>query len=126
MITSRLRGLLVIGCLLVASPLRAADDAKTEAKEESSDKVHKVEPQPLAVRVKLDGVIESTSTAPVALAPEVWTDLRVLKAVEAGTRVTKGQPLVWLDTRALDEEIAELEFARGQSEVALRQAAIDL
>ena len=120
MMLRRWNWLLLACCLCCASVAIAAEE------KESSDRVHKVEPQPLAVHVKLDGVIEATTMAPVSLSPEVWSDLRVTKAVDAGTRVKKGHPLVWLDTRSLDEEIADLEFARGQSEVALQQAVIDL
>lgn len=123
MIVGRLRWLFVLALLCVISPALADDEKKEESK---SEKVHKVAAQPLAVRVKLDGVLEAITATPVALAPQVWTDLRVTKAVDAGTRVKKGDPLIWLDTQAIDEEIADLEFARGQSEVALKQSLLDL
>jgi multidrug resistance efflux pump len=111
-------------CLLVG--LVCCNLAWADEEKDSAKKTHSVAAQPLAVRVQLEGIVEASAATPVAIAPQVWSDLRVTKVVDAGTRVKKGDALLWLDTRSLDEELADLKFALQQSEVALQQAAIDL
>ena len=93
--------------LLVGSPAKAADPkGKPPAtKETPKPKTHKVTRGGFRVEVKLSGVFESTRTAEVSLSPEAWAQLRVLRAVEHGTAVKKGQQLIWLDLKKIDREV---------------------
>jgi multidrug resistance efflux pump len=86
----------------------------------------KVEKGPFKVEVTLKGILEAEAMTPLALNLEAWTPqaggapLTVAKAVEAGTRVRKGDPLVWIDLDAIDRAIRDLEAERHLSELAIQ------
>ncbi len=101
-----------------------ADDTDAEAK--SPPKTHSVERGPFKVEVTVDGVFEAIKTHEIALRPEVWSTLKVEKAVAEGTVVEKGQPILWLDAKKLEEEIRDAKFSRELGYLGIKQAEIAL
>lgn len=110
---------LVVACLATSAVWgdeKAAPPAKTQT----------VTRGPLKVEVTLSGVFESAVLHEVLLRPDVWSTLKVAEVVAEGTRVTAGQPILKLITKDLDTEIREQEFALQLSELAVRQARVEL
>jgi multidrug resistance efflux pump len=118
---------------LSAGPLRA-DDLKAAPKAGSPDKkaaepapaetppTQKVKREPFKIELSLKGVFEAQTMAEVVLRPEVWSNAEVVKAVEHGQAVKRGDLLVQCDLSKIDDEIADLRVKAAISEVALKQA----
>lgn len=90
-----------------------------------------VEKGPFKVEVNLQGVIEAEAMTPIRFSPEAWTTqtggpLMVLKAVEPGTTVRKGDPLIWLDLDRVNQVIRDLEAEAKLTELALHLAEKEL
>jgi multidrug resistance efflux pump len=105
-----------------------AEKSSTPPAKEAASKgpTHKVEKGPLKIEVTLKGVVEAEDSAEVVLRPEAWTNLSVLKAVEHGASVHKGDPLVTLDFEKIDQAIHDLEAERALAEIALQLAGDEL
>ncbi len=87
---------------------------------------HTVTRELIKIEVVLQGVIEAENMATVTIEPEAWTQLKVVEAVDHGTRVRQGETLVTLETDQLEEAIEELESAHRLSELSLEQKRVDL
>ncbi len=85
-----------------------------------------VEPTRLKIEVSLDGVFEAESMFPVSIVPEVWSDLKVLRAVSAGTAVREGSQILWLDTEDIDRQLEELKAGEALADLQLQQAEHEL
>ncbi len=72
---------------------------------------HKVSPGPLRVEAAVDGVFEATHAEELALRPESWAQFKILKAVEHGATVKKGEQLVWLDMHEIDDAVKDQEVS---------------
>jgi multidrug resistance efflux pump len=104
------------------------EKAKQAGKKEGPAKAptHKVEKGPFKVEVALKGVLEAGEMTPVALSLEAWTPqsggspLIVLKAVEHGSQVRKGDTLLWMDFDRIDQAIRDLEAERHLAELAIQ------
>ncbi len=107
-------------CMAFNLPAEDTDDNT------DSPETHTVERGPFKVEVTVEGVFEAVETHEVALRPEVWSTLKVEKAVEEGTLVEKGQPILWLDAKQLDEEIRDAKFSRELGYLGIKQAEIAL
>ena len=113
-------------------------EPKTEAPESKPADSEKPKPEPpptvevkqerFAIEVKLDGTFAAKKGTEIAIDPESWSAYVVLKAVEHGAKVKKGELLIACDTEKIDEaledarrdfEIADLEFKRTTSEYEL-------
>lgn len=125
MIASRIPALLLAAGLLptlaFAQEKPKADDPKPEAA-----KTHKVQAGPILVEVEVSGYFDSSKTAEVSVKPEVWSTLEVQRAVAAGTRVEKDEPLVWLETKELDRQLRDKRMSLEISRLTLEQAIKDL
>jgi multidrug resistance efflux pump len=82
---------------------------------------------PFKIEVALKGTLEAEGMSEVAYRPEAQAaeaqaKLTVVKAVEHGTPVRKGDVLVRLDTSKMDQAIRDLRADRRQAEVALKLA----
>jgi len=108
-----------------------AKDKEGEKKEEPKEKkaddakkpsTHKVEKGPFKVEVSLEGVFEAKHQEEVVLYPEQWSTFKVLKAVEHGQRVKKGELLVTLDMEKIDREIADRRAALKLADLDVRLA----
>ena len=117
---------------------KAGKQAKTESKksgkadkEESSEstskpQVYVVKKRPFRVAVALDGVFEAQNVSEIILRPEEWSSLVVLKAVEHGAAVKRGDLLLALDTEKIDRAISEFRSELATSDLSLKLAEAQL
>lgn len=122
---------------LTAGPLGAAEP-KAVAKPKTPEKkaadaspgetppTHKVKREVFKVELTAKGVFEPATMTEIILRPEVWSNLEVVKAVEHGQAVKRGDLLVQCDLTKIDEEIADLRTKAAVSELALKQAEDNL
>ncbi len=115
-------GFLVVLGLLAASFARAAEPPKPKAKAPAKPATYQVTLERLEIQVKTKGVFEAERMHEVAFRPDAWAELHVLKAVEPGARVKKGDVVLTLDATKIDEAIRDLEAGRPLAELALRLA----
>ncbi len=114
-----------------------ADDAKAAPKPATSEKPEAKPSEPAAgdasptqkmkrevfkIELSLKGTFEAQTMSEVVLRPEVWANLEVVKAVEHGQAVKRGDVLVQCDLTKIDEEIADLRAKIAISEIGIRQA----
>jgi HlyD family secretion protein len=109
-------------------PKKPAAPAETPAKKAAT---HKVEKGPFKVEVSLKGIVESEAMNEVLMSPEAFTpenrgQFRVLKAVEHGAAVRKGDQIVWLDMERIDQIITDLERDRDLADLGFKLAQEDL
>ena len=69
----------------------------------------------------MKGSFEARSATEMVLRPEAWSSFKVLKAVEHGAEVERGDVLVELDMKDIDEAIAD-----GRRKVELAELAVKL
>lgn len=115
---------IILVALCVAGAVRANDESAEKSAKEP--KTHTVERGPFKVEVELDGVFEAEKMHEISLRPEVWSTLKVEKAVDEGTAVEAGEPILWLETKKLDEEIRDLKFQQELGYLSLKQAEVEL
>jgi len=105
----------------------AAEKKSTDAKpDKESAKTHLVKTKPIKIELEFDGVFEAKNTTPIVLRPEQWSTLKVLKAVDHGTRVERGDLLVALDTEEIDQAIADLRKELKLAQISYEQAQTQL
>jgi len=107
-----------------ASKKSSQDDsskAKKKKEEEKKPEPHKVERNGLKIEVDLDGVFVASDTTEVALRPKVWTQFKVVEAVEHGDHVKKGDVLVRFDEEKIEERLADESLDQRLSELSLMQ-----
>lgn len=83
---------------------------------------HTVEKGLLKIEASLDGVFEAQKATEIALRPEAWAAFKILKAVEHGTRVKRGDLLVATDLEKIDLAIGDLRREHEASDMALKLA----
>lgn len=113
---------------------RAGGKAKVEQKEvegekdakEENTKTHEVVAETFILKTKVSGVIESTRATPIALDLDQWSDLTVVRAVDHGTVVKKGDVLIELETDAIKEKIRDLDLGMPLKELAKEAAHLEL
>ena len=104
-------------------------DAKTEAKKESSDdaaKPHRVKKGLLRIEVVVDGSLEPQEMSEIILRPQEWSGLSVLKAIDHGSAVKRGDLVLALDPEKIDHAIADLRSEIQLDDIALKQAELQL
>ncbi len=106
------------------APKKESNDSKPVTS--SKQKTYVVSKSPFKIEVTLKGVFEAKKMSEVVLRPDVWSKLVVMKAVDQGAHVKKGDTLVTLDTKKIDEELNDLEYSRRLAELTLKQAQNDL
>lgn len=100
---------------------------KPETKpEESKPATHTVKAEALRIEVTLDGTFVAQTMTPIELRPESWSTFKVVKAVDHGERVRKGDVLVEFESDKIEEAIADRETARELAALSLKQAEIGL
>jgi HlyD family secretion protein len=104
----------------------AKPESKTEAKpaaeEAAKPATYKVKKSPFRIEVNLDGVFEAQNTAELALRPQEWPAMQVLKAVDHGTPVKQGDLVLQIDTDKLDRAISDLRAELQVNELSMKQA----
>jgi HlyD family secretion protein len=87
----------------------------------------KVTKAPIKIETTLKGVVEAEHGAEISIRPEVWASpLTILKAVEHGTTVKKGDVLVEIDPEKIDQAIKDSKIDRELSDMTLQQAIDEL
>jgi multidrug resistance efflux pump len=109
-----------------ASKPVAAEKKAAEPPASASPPTQKVKRELLKVELTLKGVFEAKTMTEVVLRPEVWSGLEVVKAVEHGQAVKRGDLLVQCDLTKIDEEIADLRVKTAIAELASKQAEENL
>ncbi len=87
---------------------------------------HTAKKGPFRIEVKVKGIFEAAEMTEVALAPEAWAALQVVKAVEPGMRVRKGEPVLWLDLEKIDEAIRKTEAGTALADLNVKLAVENL
>lgn len=95
------------------------------AEETTAPTRHTVQTAPFKVEVSIDGVLEAVQKSELILHPQEWASYKILRAVEHGSTVRKGDQLVWLDLKDLEEAIENQQAAVEQAEIDLKLAVID-
>ena len=104
-----------------------AETAETKEKPQAAKPATaKITREPLKVDISLKGVFEATSRSEVVLRPKQWRELTVLKAVDHGQEVRKGDVLVELDFEKIDDQIADVRKDLELSELSLKLAEANL
>ncbi len=108
-----------------APPAAAAKPAKEEpaatpAPATPPAPTYTVKREPFKIQFDLDGSFESREMSEIIFHPEEWTAFTVLKAVEHGSRVKKGDVLIEFDSEKIDKAIADLKTEQQIAEVALK------
>ena len=85
-----------------------------------------VKKAPLKIVVSLDGCFEARDTVEVEVRTNAWSDLEVVKAVEHGAQVKRGDPLVTLDMEEVDKAIATARNEKQLADVTVKLAEADL
>jgi len=101
----------------------AAASTQAAQGEKEAPKFHTVGRERLRIEVVLDGVFEAQRSRKIALDAKQWTTFTVLKAVEHGARVERGDVLVEFDPEKIDQAIEDLrrELAVGELEIELAE-----
>ena len=101
----------------------APKEAATEAAESAAKPAtYRVKKAPFHVELTLEGVFQPEKTAEIFVRPQEWAGLTVLKAVEHGAVVHRGDLLLALDPEKIDHAIAELRADLKLNELALKEA----
>ncbi len=114
-----------------------AEKKEEEKKEEAAKKEppkpeaaapasHVVKKELLKIEVTLDGTFESDAMTPIIVKPKAWSKLIVLKAVEHGAKVKRGELLIALDMEKIDRAIADAKTGLEEGAVALQLAESQL
>ena len=81
-----------------------------------------VKREPFKIQFELDGSFESRNMTEIIFHPEEWMSFTVVKAVEHGARVKKGDVLIEFDSEKIDKAIADLRSEQQITELSLKQA----
>ena len=107
---------------------KAGESPKTEAAkpaegaESAGAAKHEVKKGPFSIEVELKGVFEARKMTDIVIRPEQWTSFTVLKAVEHGSRVKRGDLLVAVETDKIDQAIADLKTKQRLSDLDIERA----
>jgi HlyD family secretion protein len=108
---------------------KAEPAKKDEAKKDEAAKApatQKVKKGLVKVTVELDGVFEGANAQEIALRPDEWTALTVLKAAPHGAAVRKGQTILELDPEKIDRAIADLRTDLALNALGLNETVEQL
>ena len=87
----------------------------------------KVEKGSIRLETTLKGVVEAESGTELIIRPEVWASpMTVLKAVEHGAEVKKGDVLLELKLEKIDQALKDLKLERDLGALSLKQAEEEL
>lgn len=112
-----------------ATEVEQTDDSKgpqtsADSKKPASPKpaIHTVKKGPFKIEAELDGIFEAQNTTELVLRPEAWAIFKVLKVVEHGSRVKRGDLLVALELEKIDLAIGDLRREHEAADVAIKLA----
>ena len=113
------------------------EQAAKDAEEASSAKpaTCTVKKGPFKIEVSLDGHFEARQMTEMIVRTKAWTGLEVVKAVEHGAAVKRGDALVTLDVEKIDDaitaartedQVADLTVKMAEADLRLLEAAMPL
>jgi multidrug efflux pump subunit AcrA (membrane-fusion protein) len=108
------------------SPGKGEKIATKETASSTKPPTAKAAKGPFKIEISLKGVFESEDMVEVVLRPDTWSGFSVLKAVEHGTAVKKGDSLVTLDMEKIDQAIHDAEHDLELMTMSLKQATEEL
>jgi HlyD family secretion protein len=100
----------------------ATPAAKDSTEESAKPTPHRVKKGPFRIEVTLEGVFEAQDMSEISVRPQEWAGLSVLKAVEHGAVVKRGDLVLALDPEKIDRAIADLRVELQLGELAMKQA----
>jgi len=100
----------------------AAKDSEQATEAASKPATYRLKKGPFRVEVTLEGVFQAEKTAEVFVRPQEWAGLTVLKAVEHGAVVHRGDLLLALDPEKIDRAISELRADMKINDLSLKEA----
>ena len=106
-----------------AKPAESKPEAKPEPPKPAT---YTVKADMLKIDLELEGVFVAQTMTEVELRPDTWSNFKVVKAVDHGEQVEKGDVLVEFETDKIDEAIADQETAQKLAELSLKQAELGL
>lgn len=104
-------------------PAESKPDSKPE---DSKPDTYTVKADTLKIDLDLEGVFVAQTMTAVEIQPESWSSFKVVRAVEHGEEVEKGDVLIEFETDKIDEAIADQEAAQELAELSLKQAELGL
>ncbi len=108
-----------------AKPESKPAESKPAAKPaESKPATHTVKAGLLKIDLELSGVFVAQTMNLVELRPKSWSTFKVVKAVEHGEEVEKGDVLVEFETDKIDEAIADQETTQELAALSFKQAEL--
>ncbi len=87
---------------------------------------HTVKPELLKIEVSLKGNFVAQSMSEIVVRPEAWASFKVVKAVDHGAAVQRGDVLAQFETEDIDKAIADQRAKLELAEVALAEAGENL
>jgi HlyD family secretion protein len=122
---SRRISLLLIAaiCAIPTWSVSAQDTKKAPAPPKS--KTIEIKPAPFKIELKLPGVFEAVGMTEISFKGKSGASLTVLKAVEHGTRVSKGDVLVTPKLDKFDKALEAKQHADVAGALAMRQAEVE-
>ena len=108
------------------APAKPAEKIAEKPAAGQAPATHKVAEEPFKIEISLKGVLEAETAYEIVLRPQAWKTFEVVKAVEAGAKVEKGDVLVEIDTKDIDEAINDLRTTVRLGELALKQGEENL
>ncbi len=119
---SRRISLLLIAAICAAPSWSAlAQDTKKAPAPPKSETI-KIKPAPFKIELKLPGVFEAVGMTEISFKGKSGASLTVLKAVEHGTRVSKGDVLVTPKLEKFDKALKAKQHADVAGALAMKQA----
>lgn len=107
-------------------PKGAAVDSPDKKAEKPKGATVKVERGVIKSEVSLKGSFEAADAVEVQVKPEVWSSFSVVKAIEPGTVVKKGDVLIEFDPEKIDRAIRDGETDQRMADLQLRGTELDL
>ena len=92
----------------------AKADAKKEEPKKEEPKTIEVKKDEIHICVDLKGVFESRKSTEIKIEPKQWSSFKILRTVEHGQKISRGDLLVAFDPEKIDEAIAD-----GRRELAI-------
>ncbi len=105
-----------------AAEKEPAKEAPAKPADEAKPATEKVKKGPFRIDVKLEGVFEAQNMIELCIRPEEWSGLSVLKAVEHGAMVKRGDLVLALDLEKIDLAIADQDRDLQLAALSLKDA----
>jgi HlyD family secretion protein len=114
-------GLMIGPALADATPAKKAEPAKSTEAAKPAPATQTVKKGLLKITLELDGVFEGETAQEIAVRPDEWMSLVVLRVAPHGAVVRKGDVVLELETEKLDRAIADAAADLDITRLGLQQ-----